>query len=159
MIFLKYINKLIYIFKVWKYERTFSLVFLLYKMNTTIYVLKLEDNKYYVGKTSDIERRMINHVDGVASSWTKKYKPLGIVEILHNMDAYDEDKYTLIYMDKYGINNVRGGVYVTEELNKYEILAIKKKLWSANDKCMRCGRNSHFIKNCYASKDIYGEYI
>ena len=38
------------------------------------------------------------------------------------MYDYDEDKYTLKYMNKYGINNVRGGsfceLYLSEENQK-----------------------------------------
>ena len=83
-----------------------------------IYVLKLEQNKYYIGKTDNPNIRLENHFSSNGSEWTKLYKPLNIIDIIPNCDNYDEDKYTKIYMDKFGIDNVRGGIYVQIELSK-----------------------------------------
>ena len=58
-------------------------------------------------------------------------------------------------MNIYGIDNVRGGSYVKETLNIFDKISLKKELWGANDLCLRCGSNSHFIKNCNAITDIY----
>jgi len=126
---------------------------------TNIYILKLENNKYYVGKTDDLEKRKEAHMNGTASSWTKKYKPISVEKIIPNASPFDEDKYTIEYMDKYGIDNVRGGVYVTEALDGLQRYTIKKQLWGANDCCTQCGRKGHFIKDCKYKEDINGEDI
>ncbi len=73
-----------------------------------IYVLQLEQNKYYIGKTSQPDIRIDSHFKSSGSMWTKKYKPIKILELIENCDNYDEDKYTIIYMIKYGIPFVRG---------------------------------------------------
>lgn len=62
-------------------------------------------------------------------------------------------------MGIYGIDNVRGGIYVTEALDGLERYTIKKSIWGANDCCTQCGRKGHFIKNCKAIKDVNGEDI
>lgn len=50
-------------------------------MTTTIYILKLNDNKYYIGKTNRIViDRYQEHLEGIGSFWTKKYKPLSIIK-------------------------------------------------------------------------------
>jgi predicted GIY-YIG superfamily endonuclease len=67
-----------------------------------IYILELESNKYYIGKTTNPEFRLETHFDGSASAWTNKYKPVKIIEIFGGCDNFDEDKYTLKYMEKYG---------------------------------------------------------
>ena len=77
-----------------------------------IYILKLQENKYYVGKTNNPSFRIENHLNGDGSSWTTIYKPLKLVEMIPNCDDYDEDKYTQKYMDKYGIDNVRGFICI-----------------------------------------------
>jgi hypothetical protein len=41
-----------------------------------VYVLELEDNKFYVGKSSLKEERIKRHTNGYGSAWTKKYKPI-----------------------------------------------------------------------------------
>ena len=86
-----------------------------------IYILLLQKNKYYVGKTTHPKFRLREHFDSGGSAWTKKYKPVKILQILPNCDDYDEDKYTKMYMDKHGINNVRGGSYSTIRLDKITI--------------------------------------
>ena len=72
-----------------------------------IYALQLEQQKYYIGKTNNPQFRLETHFNSNGAEWTKKYKPVHIVEIIPNCDNYDEDKYTIKYMEKYGINNVR----------------------------------------------------
>ena len=81
-----------------------------------IYVLKLISNKYYVGKTNNPDFRFNNHLNFKGSAWTKLYKPIKLMELIEG-DKYDEDKYTMKYMDKYGISNVRGGSYSNIKLN------------------------------------------
>ena len=70
-----------------------------------IYVLELENNKYYIGKTDNPQFRLESHFNSNGAAWTKKYKPINIIELIPNCDDYDEDKYTLKYMEKYGIDN------------------------------------------------------
>ena len=124
-----------------------------------IYTLQLEQGKYYVGKTNDIERRKQEHINGIASTWTKKYKPISVDQIIKNTSPFDEDKYVKEYMNKYGIDNVRGGTYVTEILDDISIYQLQKELWATNDCCTQCGRKGHFVKNCKATKDITGQDI
>jgi hypothetical protein len=82
-----------------------------------IYVLKLQKGKYYIGKTSNPQFRLESHFFSNGSEWTKIYRPLQIIELIPNCDDYDEDKYTKMYMDKYGIDNVRGGSYTSIKLD------------------------------------------
>jgi predicted GIY-YIG superfamily endonuclease len=128
-------------------------------MTTNIYVLKLEKDFYYVGKTTDIAKRYQQHLDGKGSAWTKIHKPVSILEIKPSTSAMDEDKYTKEYMIKYGIDKVRGGSYVKEELDDAHMKLLQKELWSSQDLCTRCGRKGHFIKNCSYKKDVNGNVI
>ena len=118
-----------------------------------IYILELENNKYYIGKTNQPEFRLEQHFNSNGSSWTKKYKPKKVLEIIANCDNFDEDKYTLKFMEKYGINNVRGGTFCELKLNKDNLSTIKKMLNSSTDKCYICGETNHFAKNCYQDED------
>ena len=127
--------------------------------DTNIYIWKLENNKYYIGKSNNLDIRIQSHLNGNASAWTKKYKPILIEQIIPNASHFDENKYTLEYMDKYGIDNVRGGIYVTEALDNTQRNDIKKQIWGANDCCTQCGRKGHFVKNCKSITDVTGQDI
>ena len=118
-----------------------------------IYVLQLENNKYYVGKTNNPAIRIVQHFN-YGSAWTNKHKPLKVIEIIPNCDNYDEDKYTIIYMKKYGINNVRGGSFCETELNNTNIETIKKMIDGSNNRCYSCGMEGHFINKCKANNVI-----
>ena len=124
-----------------------------------IYILKLENCKYYVGKTTNPSFRIEKHFNSTGSAWTSKYKPISVETIIPDCDDYDEDKYTKKYMAKYGIENVRGGSYVQIELSEFHNESIKMEIWGANDLCSQCGRSGHFVKDCYAKTDIYGNRI
>ena len=113
-----------------------------------IYALKLKYNKYYVGKTENPKFRLDSHFNSNGSSWTKKYNPIQVVELVPNCDNFDEDKYTLKYMKKYGIYNVRGGSFCKEHLSKENVTMIKKMINSSTDKCYKCGESGHFATNC-----------
>jgi len=113
-----------------------------------IYVLKLESNKYYVGKTDNPDFRLNDHFTNSGSKWTKIYKPVQLHQLIPDCDKYDEDKYTKIYMDKYGIENVRGGSFVSIELPEETISTLNLMNKGTNDKCFRCGELGHFANKC-----------
>lgn len=121
-----------------------------------IYILKLSQGKYYIGKTDNPEKRYEEHKSGVGSSWTKKYRPICLEKIYRDASPFDEDKYTKEYMAKYGIDNVRGGSYVSIVLDDTIKDSLKKEIWAAQDKCTQCGRNGHFAKDCQAKTDVDG---
>lgn len=77
----------------------------------SIYLLIFEDNKYYVGKTNNIDRRYAEHLSGIGACWTKKFNLIEMKVLKEIAEMGDEDKFTILMMIKYGINNVRGGVY------------------------------------------------
>lgn len=113
-----------------------------------IYILKLVKGKFYVGKTRNPEIRLKKHFESYGSLWTKIYKPIKVIKIIKDCDDYDEDKYTKMYMDKYGINNVRGGSFASPKLDSMTIEFLKRCSNSANDRCFKCGEKGHFAKNC-----------
>jgi hypothetical protein len=117
-----------------------------------IYVLKLEQEKYYIGKTNNPQFRLDNHFTSNGSEWTKIYKPIMLLELRPNCDDYDEDKVTRQYMDKHGIENVRGGSFVSIKLNKSTIDHLQQMSNGTNNKCFTCGCIGHFTNNCTNKK-------
>lgn len=82
-----------------------------------LYVLKLEQGKYYIGITSKTaEERFQQHKNEYfAAEWTKIYKPLEIeqkkdlgITSFEKAEEY-ENRVTRVYVKKYGLDNVRGG--------------------------------------------------
>jgi len=126
----------------------------------TVYILKLEGGKFYVGKTNGtIKHRLNAHMKSNGSAWTRMFKPVRVISEIPNCDSYDEDKYTIKYMKIYGIDNVRGGSFCEPELSQHNINTIKQMIDGTSDKCYRCGREGHFVSSCYATKHIDGHYI
>ena len=125
----------------------------------TIYILKLEHGCYYVGKTNNYSKRINDHINNNGALFTKLHKVIGEEKKYHNCSPFDEDRYVKEYMSKYGIDNVRGGSYVTKDLTPEQYDLLTKEIWAASDACTRCGRNNHFIKDCYAKTDINNNII
>ena len=51
-----------------------------------------------------------------------------------NQTSRDEDKWK-VYMDRYGVENVRGGAYCKLELNEDQIRALEIESAGSNDLC------------------------
>lgn len=126
-------------------------------MTTNIYILKLKGGNFYVGKSDNPMKRYQEHLNGSGSAWTRKYKPVSIEKIIPNQTDFDEDKWVKIYMNKHGIEKVRGGAYVLEELPEFQEEALKSELWGSTNKCTQCGRSGHWAKDCYAKTDVTGK--
>jgi hypothetical protein len=127
-----------------------SIAKLVKQKNVFIYVLELEQGKYYVGKTNDPQFRIQTHFNNNTggSVWTKRFKPVRVLELIPDCDDYDEDKYTKKYMDTYGIDNVRGGSFVSVELDSFTKEQLVKMSNGTNNRCFKCGEDTHFVKDC-----------
>lgn len=124
-----------------------------------IYILRLRAGKYYIGKTKNVDKRWAEHTAGSGSGWTKKYPPLSLVKSVVSTSQFDEDRYVKEYMEKYGIDNVRGGTYSNVVLDANCIAVLEKEIRHSKNLCVRCGRGTHFVKDCYATTDSDGVAI
>lgn len=113
-----------------------------------IYILKCENNKFYVGKTNSLEHRIQQHFRGSGAQWTRQHKPINVVRIYRNRSSLDETFVTLQLMIKYGIHSVRGGPYCCTIFLPYTIKSIIKSICSENYVCSRCCNSDHVINNC-----------
>jgi GIY-YIG catalytic domain len=113
-----------------------------------VYALRLECDRYYIGKSKDPEKRYQSHVSGInGAHWTSIYKPIGKCEWYREESMFDELIETLQYMIGYGIYKVRGGPYVLQNLDDETIHHIQRQIWSIQGKCFRCG-GDHYIREC-----------
>ena len=127
-------------------------------MVLSIYILKLQENKWYVGKTyKTVKERFQEHLDGKGSSWTSKYKPIKIHQIINTCgpdkgaEYWQENASTLEYMEEYGIENVRGGSYTNVVLYPEQLRYLELETDPAN---FHKGRQLH----CWFDDDTKALY-
>lgn len=113
-----------------------------------LYVLQLENGKYYVGKSADVMKRYEQHKTGSGSAWTQKYKPVKMLMCRELNGDHDENNVTKDYMKKYGINNVRGGSYTQVSLPSDVESVLQREFLGNADVCYKCNLAGHFANAC-----------
>lgn len=80
------------------------------------YVLQLEDDCWYVGKSTDVKKRFSIHMLGgyIASPWTTLHKPIKIFKVYK---GDHEREVTLAFMKIFGPTKVRGFGWSLRVLN------------------------------------------
>lgn len=119
-------------------------------MPERIYVLALQKDKYYVGKTKDVRRRISQHKRGVGARFTRKHKPIKLlhsIPVPRRVNANDmETQVTRIVAAAKGEANVRGGAFVT--LKKPSFTDKRAESRHRRNACFKCGRKGHWASKC-----------
>ena len=127
------------------------LYYSLYENSIYIYIIRQECGKFFIGKTNT-PSISISDVIKLANEhnlrWLLQYKPVAVIEVMHSLDTWDEDKITLKYMDKHGIENVRGGSFNSIILSSEELFTIRAMISGAKGKCSICSAIGHTKLNC-----------
>lgn len=131
-----------------------------------IYALELANRNYYVGRTNRPCVRMSEHI-GInkgGALWTAKYQPYIVIEMFpvdaEKASVYETQK-TKDYMQIYGVDNVRGGMYCSLELQSEAKRRLMIELYSLSPStiCMRCGIGEHDPHECNEMIDMFGNII
>lgn len=120
-----------------------------------IYVLKCQDNCYYVGYTNRFEKRMKQHfIKCKRVTWTALHPPIEIIKVIDisNTEIDDYNKYetaeTIHFMKKYGIENVRGGDFIFEDTNEIIHLLKTHGFEVKNNSLFPTSDSSDVYRNC-----------
>ncbi len=85
-------------------------------VTSTVYVLLLESNKFYVGYTSlPLEIRYQAHKAGTGAKWTALHRPVSVLAAIPGTTD-TENSLTLAMMKKFGFWNVRGGIWCAVDM-------------------------------------------
>eukprot|EP00596_Hydrurales_sp_CCMP1899_P007002 CAMPEP_0119034754 /NCGR_PEP_ID=MMETSP1177-20130426/1764_1 /TAXON_ID=2985 /ORGANISM="Ochromonas sp, Strain CCMP1899" /LENGTH=384 /DNA_ID=CAMNT_0006992437 /DNA_START=258 /DNA_END=1413 /DNA_ORIENTATION=+ len=117
-----------------------------------IYVLELENNGIYVGKSNqNVEARVKEHFNSGGSAFTKRFKPLSqlltLTPATADLESYERAE-TLEQMWVNGISNVRGWQYTKIDLTEFEYESIFRQMCERKDLCRKCGRENHMMSSC-----------
>jgi hypothetical protein len=101
----------------------------------TVYVLELEGDYYYIGFTQDLVKRLGQHFDSKGAQWTKKHRPLRLIDVYYDVPALVEHRVTKRYIERFGMDKVRGGWYVDarDEAGPYQVYP-SRSFWYARHK-------------------------
>lgn len=99
--------------------------------------------------------------------WTQIHKPIRfakdfpLIKITlnaHETRLYEDMQVKKVMMQK-GIDKVRGGSYTTRDLLPSARHMLLTEIFHANNACLRCGRTNHWVNNCFANTNVFGEHI
>lgn len=126
-----------------------------------IYVLELAQGRVYVGRTSDMKRRIGQHMTGKGSAFSQAFPPTGILlprlgQVRGSEEAAERDE-TLRYMFLRGIPLVRGWKYTRVTMSGQEHQDAEENIRELFDLCRRCGHPGHFVTRCRANFDRNGK--
>lgn len=126
-----------------------------------VYVLSLNDpGFYYVGQSSDVERRIEQHRCGGTHCSELCNDKGGVCRSVSPLTPQEdslpswEQKETLARMMKHGFNQVRGWEFTSgwKKLNYENLNTIRTNIFGHGDLCRKCGGAGHFAERCPGGK-------
>jgi len=92
-----------------------------------IYALKCQKDKYYIGKTFNVQIEYNEHLDGTFCDITKEYKPCDIDSIFELSDKIKYPDIISKYIIKYGKDNIY--------FESIDVKEVKKLIKKNNQNC------------------------
>jgi len=131
-------------------------------INKGIYVLRLDNTPrpfFYVGKATNIALRIQQHQDGTGA-YCITGKPFTRVDPVtkgstDDMESWERNE-VLTRMFEFGIDNVRGWMYTLKTMPEEQKISAFDQVCEKFDRCRKCGRGTHFVRDCQAlSADLW----
>jgi hypothetical protein len=119
-----------------------------------VYVLKnTQTNVYYVGKSENIENRILQHRDINQAALNRETTiTTGSKDDLESWERNE----VLTRMYRFGMESVRGWRYTRKgELTTQEKTSARNDIMEKFDLCRRCGHNNHFANKCFAKSSAF----
>ena len=116
-----------------------------------VYVLQYANGMFYVGKSSNIDRRIGEHASGMVACTAEWGVPTEVPTVTPPLDTDHESwerNETLELMKLNGISKVRGWMYTSQDLTEDAEESIVSQLCEKYDCCRLCGSSGHFISAC-----------
>ena len=108
---------------------------------------------FYVGKSSNIAKRLQDHRAGMGVQYLAGVDfaevPLITEGSTLDLESWERNE-TLRRMLEFGVDNVRGWMFSSRHLQPDDHRAAFHQICEKFDLCRRCGRNSHFVSDCFA---------
>lgn len=113
-----------------------------------IFVLQCVAGKYFVGYSKSLNLRISEHFSGNGGEWTSKYKPVAVIKVLRQKRKAEVLREFLIFAGIFGVDNVRGGCYSSEEISHYKKGVVIRDSAKYKKSCSNCGMDNHPRECC-----------
>lgn len=120
-----------------------------------IYVLSLNDGKYHVGQSENIDSTIDRYLAGCGSEWTIQHGVVReIVPVTRQITTQDEwEKNEVMELAKrYGLSNVRGYKWDNLYLDPWEMEDMEISICESKKLCQNCGESGHRTETCISER-------
>lgn len=120
-----------------------------------VYVLRFTDGSkplFYVGKSSNIQMRIQQHTQGQGAACTtgREFTRVPcLAPDMTDMESWERSE-VLERMHQFGMDSVRGWKFTLRTMPLAQRVSAFDDVCERFDLCRRCGRGSHFIRECEA---------
>jgi hypothetical protein len=123
--------------------------------NDGVYVLLVQNNEFYVGKSTDIEARIEQHINGEGCSFIQEVVKRVYTQTpcMRDWESWERAE-TLHWMHLHGISKVRGWMFTTPKLTTNQKKDAFRQICEKYDYCRTCGQPGHFMTDCRTHRNI-----
>ena len=127
-----------------------------------VYVLRYQSGYFYVGKSGNIQNRVLQHIQATRRNYGKIYKVDYDNSLLtperSDLNCWEEDE-TIERMLEHGIDRVRGWEFKDRKHTNGSLETIKTLIMGKNDCCRTCGFRGHYGNECNTPEDIKSTWL